>query len=291
MNVDRWKAFGRGLQDVAIVMDLHELTPVGGRSPGRRDGRRLERLAEVCETLTSRGRSHPGLCPLANLRFEVSRLLPAVFSEPDVAAAPWALKQKLLPHPRHELGPGKPRRVVRAGLVTRICVAAFFGGMTVAPMPAGRGLLPLADVADRECRDGFSQPVIHREYSVIAMPVLPRRRDEIGEPVEELKRGKCDDAAGSRPRGFTAATPPDPVGGFVPWQHVADLGDAAGRAADHGESLEREGGPGAIPQQVFQTLKIAGHIAVEERDPDEKRLLKTHFSPRRACRRRPRRLS
>ena len=55
-------------------MDLHELTPVGGRAPGRRDGRRLERLAKMREGLTSRGRSHPGLLPLANLRFEVSRL-------------------------------------------------------------------------------------------------------------------------------------------------------------------------------------------------------------------------
>ena len=87
------------MKDVAVVVDLHELTPVGGRSPGRRDGRRLERLAEVCERLTLRGRSHPGLRPLANLRFEVSRLLPAVFSEPDVAAAVWALEGKLLTPP------------------------------------------------------------------------------------------------------------------------------------------------------------------------------------------------
>ncbi|GDX94543.1 hypothetical protein LBMAG47_02060 [Planctomycetia bacterium] len=36
----------------------------------------------------------------------------------------------------------------------------------------------------RQQRDGFPQPVIRREYSVIAMPVLPRRRHEIGEPVE-----------------------------------------------------------------------------------------------------------
>jgi hypothetical protein len=57
-------------------MGLHEFAPVGGRAAGGRDGRRLQRLAEVCENLTSRGRSHPGLLPLANLRFEVSRLLP-----------------------------------------------------------------------------------------------------------------------------------------------------------------------------------------------------------------------
>jgi hypothetical protein len=32
--------------------------------------------------------------------------------------------------------------------------------------------------------------------------------------------------------------------------------------------MKREGGPGAIPEQVFQTLKIARHVAVDERDPD-----------------------
>jgi hypothetical protein len=40
----------------------------------------------VREDLTSRGRSHPGLLSLANLRFEVSRLLPDVSSERGVAA-------------------------------------------------------------------------------------------------------------------------------------------------------------------------------------------------------------
>jgi hypothetical protein len=51
-------------------------------------------------------------------------------------------------------------------------------------------------------------------------------------------------------------------------QHVADAGDAAVSAADHRESLERKGWPGAIPQQVFQALKIGRHIAVDECDPD-----------------------
>jgi len=55
------------------------------------------------------------------------------------------------------------------------------------------------------------------------MPVLPRRRDKIGQPVEELKRRELDDAVGSRPRGLAAATPPDPVGRLVSRQHVADL--------------------------------------------------------------------
>ena len=77
---------------------------------------------------------------------------------------------------------------MRAGLVIRIRVTAASRGATVVPIPTGRGLALLADVADRECRDGFSQPVIGRKHPVVAMPVLPRRRDEIGEPVEELNR-------------------------------------------------------------------------------------------------------
>ena len=85
-------------------MDLHELAPVGGRATSGRDGRRLEWFAEVCQGLTSRGRSHPGLLPLANLRFEVSRLLPAVHPQPDVAAAVRALERKP-PPPAQSVSP------------------------------------------------------------------------------------------------------------------------------------------------------------------------------------------
>jgi hypothetical protein len=116
--------------------------------------------------------------------------------------------------------------------------------------------------------DGPPELVIRRKHSVIPMPVLPRWRHEIREPVEELKRRQLDDAVGPRPRGRPRTAPADPVGGFVPWQHVADSSDAAGGAGDRGESLESEGGPGAIPQQMFETLEIARHVAVEERDPD-----------------------
>ncbi len=50
--------------------------------------------------------------------------------------------------------------------------------------------------------------------------------------------------------------------------HVADATDAAVGVADHGEPLERKGGPGAIPQQMLERLKIARYVAVEERDAD-----------------------
>ena len=44
------------LKDVAVVMGLHELAPVGGRATSGRDGRRLEWFAEVCENLSDRPR-------------------------------------------------------------------------------------------------------------------------------------------------------------------------------------------------------------------------------------------
>jgi hypothetical protein len=51
-------------------------------------------------------------------------------------------------------------------------------------------------------------------------------------------------------------------------EHVADFSDAAICTTPDGEPLQRKGRPGAIPQEVFQALKIAGHVAVNERDPD-----------------------
>ena len=128
---------------------------------------------------------------------------------------------------------------MRAGLLIR--VAAAFCGVTAAAMPAGTGIAPLADVPDRQRRDGPPQLVIRRKHPVIAMPVLPRRRNEIGEPVEELKRREFDDTVGSRPRGLPPTAPSDPVGRLVSRQHVADASDPAVRAADHGQPFEREG--------------------------------------------------
>ena len=55
------------------------------------------------------------------------------------------------------------------------------------------------------------------KHPVISVSVLARRRHEIGEPVEKLKRREVDDAIGPRPRGLAAATGSDPVG-F--WRYV-----------------------------------------------------------------------
>jgi hypothetical protein len=92
------------------------------------------------------------------------------------------------------------------------------------------------------------------------MPVLPRRRDEIGEPVEELKRRELDDAIGSRPHGLPPTTPPDPVGRLVPREHVADSGCAAVWGADHGEPFERKGRPGAVSEKVLKRLTLDTHL-------------------------------
>jgi hypothetical protein len=53
VDVDRGQLVGRGLKDVAVVMDLHKLAPVGGRAAGGRDGRRLERLADLVPVTAS----------------------------------------------------------------------------------------------------------------------------------------------------------------------------------------------------------------------------------------------
>ena len=149
---------------------------------------------------------------------------------------------------------------MRAGLLIRIRVTAASRGATVVPIPTGRGLALLADVADRECRDGFSQPVIRRKHPVIPMPVLPRRRDEIGEPIQELKRREVDQAVRAGPRGLSAAARAYPVGGFVSGQHVTDSGDPAVGVADHREPFNREWRPGAVPQQVFERLTRDTHL-------------------------------
>ena len=81
----------------------------------------------------------------------------------------------------------------------RIRVTTAPRGATAGRMPTGHSLAPLADVPDGQRRDGGPELVIRRKDAVIPMPVLARRRYEIGEPVEELKRREFDDAMSSRP--------------------------------------------------------------------------------------------
>ena len=214
-------------------MGLHELAPVGRWPAGWRDGWRLERFAEVCQELPDR------------------RWVGDERDQPDVAAARWALQGKLFSHPRHELGPRNPRRVVRAGLLIHVTAASV--GMPGARMPALGSLTLLADIPDGECRHGPHELVIRRKHPVIPVLVLPQWRHEIREPVEKLNRRELDNAVCPSPRGLSRAGRADPVGGFVSRQHVAD---AAARVMSYREPLQREGRPGAIPQ----TRLAAGRV-------------------------------
>jgi hypothetical protein len=56
VDVDRGQLGYPSLKDIAVVMDLHEPAPVGGRSASGGDWRRLERLAEVRKDLPDRPR-------------------------------------------------------------------------------------------------------------------------------------------------------------------------------------------------------------------------------------------
>ena len=246
VDVDHGHFVGRHLNRFPVVMSLDKRAPVGRWAPRGCNRWWLERFAQMREDFPDRPR----------LRHERD--------QSDVAATRWALQRKLLAHPGHQFRPRDSRRVVRAGLLLR--VVAVSGAVTIVSVSAGRGLALLTDVCDRECRDGFSQLVVRRKHPVVAMPVLPRRRDELGEPVEKLKRRELDDAIGGRPRGLATAAWPDPVGGLVSGQHVADAGDPTFWAADHGEPLKGEGGPGAVSEKMLKTPKIAWHVAVDECD-------------------------
>ena len=64
--------------------------------------------------------------------------------------------------------------------------------MSADRMPAGRGIAQLATVPDSERRDGGPELVIRRKHPVVAVPVLPRRWDEVRQTIEELKRRELD---------------------------------------------------------------------------------------------------
>jgi hypothetical protein len=77
--------------------------------------------------------------------------------------------------------------------------------MSADRIPTSRGISPLADIRDGEGHGGEPEPVIRGEHPLIPVPVLPRRRHEIGQPVQEVKKREFDDAVGARPRGLAPA--------------------------------------------------------------------------------------
>ena len=54
--IDVGQLVGRCLKDCPVVVDLHELSPVGRWATGGRDGRWFERFAEVCHDFPDRAR-------------------------------------------------------------------------------------------------------------------------------------------------------------------------------------------------------------------------------------------
>ena len=56
VDVDCGQLLGGRLKDVAVVVDLDELSPDGGWATGGGDRRRFERFAEVCEYFPDRPR-------------------------------------------------------------------------------------------------------------------------------------------------------------------------------------------------------------------------------------------
>ena len=93
MDIDVGQLVYPSLKDCPVESGPARALP-SRRATGGRDGRRLERFAQVCQDLPDR----PWL---GNER-----------DESDVATTPRALQRKLLPHPGHEFGPRDPGGVV-----------------------------------------------------------------------------------------------------------------------------------------------------------------------------------
>jgi hypothetical protein len=103
-------------------------------------------------------------------------------------------------------------------------------------MPTGHSLATLADVSDRQSRHGPPELVVGCKHSVIPVPMLARRRDEIGEPVQELKRGELDDAVRSRSRGLSGSPPAAARLRRLPGPQTLP------EEGDHGNQRDAEGG-------------------------------------------------
>ena len=223
VNIDHGQLVGRHLNRFAIVMDLHELAPVGRWATSGRHRWWLERIAEVCENLTSRGLSHPGIRPLANLRFEVSRLLPAVCSEPDVTAAVRALKRKFSPTPGHEFRPGNPCRVVRAGLLIRIRVTTAPRGATAGRRSVSRPATPCSTSPS-----GCSADAPKR----LPITTLPMKAG-----AGRLSRANCHDSRHTRAAEKREFYPPRWVWRGVPGAANRPVGRRASLARDQERSM------------------------------------------------------
>jgi hypothetical protein len=66
----------------------------------------------------------------------------------------------------------------------------------------GCGVAPLAEIPDRQRRDGGPERVVQREHPVVAVTMPSRRRHEVGHTIEKLEGLEFDDAVLSRGGGF-----------------------------------------------------------------------------------------
>ena len=182
VNVDHGQVVGRCLDDVAVIVHLHELAEVGRRSAGGRERGRFERLAEMREDFSN----WPGVGDECD--------------EADVAAAVGALDWKLLVDACEKFGPRDAGGVVGTGLVVPC---------TLTPARRQRETRR-GGVADCERGDGGSQAVIRCEDSVVLVPVPPWRRDQVGEAVEEFVGREVDAALGVGSGRLPRASGADP---------------------------------------------------------------------------------
>jgi hypothetical protein len=149
------------------------------------------------------------------------------------APHPRARKRKLLPRPGHEFGLWR-REVSWEGGLSHESQQSPVASPPAAcpptecpPVAASHRLPTFAFVMGS---DGRPELVIRGEHPWLvssrqAMPMLPRRRHEIGQPAQEVTRREFDDAVGTRACGLPPAPRADPVGRLVSGEHVADAGE------------------------------------------------------------------
>jgi hypothetical protein len=114
----------------------------------------------------------------------------------------------------------------------------------------------LAEIADRQRRDGWPEQVIRGKDAVVAVTMPSRRRHEVGHTIEKLEGLEFEDAVLFRGGGLALPAGADPSAALVAGERVADAFGAAVAAREKGEPLEREGGPGAGAQEVREGRSV-----------------------------------
>jgi hypothetical protein len=116
------------------------------------------------------------------------------------------------------------------------------------------GLNPVPEPSYRlvqEIQPGQEQPA-HEPFISRTMPAEMPLTGLSFERSRNSNGVSFDDAVGPRPRGLPPAPRANPVGRLVSREHVADAGDAAFFAADHGEPFQREGRTSTVSQKMLE---------------------------------------